>query len=50
MSVLCKSMLNDAILKLLHDAAKYVTLVTDGGTILTGETLTTCGETCPSAT
>ena len=49
-SVLCKSMLNDATLKLLHDAAKHVTLVTDDGTILTGENRTTCGETCPSAT
>jgi hypothetical protein len=49
-SVLCKSMLNYAILKLLHDAAKYVTLVTDDGMILTGENRRTFGETCPSAT
>jgi len=43
-------MLNYAILKLLHDAAKYVTLVTDGGMMLIRENRRTCGETCPSAT
>jgi len=42
--------INYAILNLLHEAAKYVTLVTDGGTMLTRENRRTCGETCPSAT